>query len=141
MAEQRDARMIVVGSFGDPPLKGMILGSTPNKLLHLSERPVLVVPPPYVAAPRLPNYVGGAWVEVDGVETLADVDPASGATVAEVPLSGAAEVDAAVAAARAAQPGWRRVSAAAAGAGDPRPARGAAGAAGGAGGAGQRRHG
>ena len=46
VAEQRDARMIVVGSFGDPPLKGMILGSTPNKLLHLSERPVLVVPAP-----------------------------------------------------------------------------------------------
>lgn len=44
VAEQRDARMIVVGSFGDPPLKGIILGSTPNKLLHLSERPVLVVP-------------------------------------------------------------------------------------------------
>jgi nucleotide-binding universal stress UspA family protein len=44
VADQRDARMIVVGSFGDPPLKGMILGSTPNKLLHLSERPVLVVP-------------------------------------------------------------------------------------------------
>jgi nucleotide-binding universal stress UspA family protein len=43
-AGQRDARMIVVGSFGDPPLKGMILGSTPNKLLHLSERPILVVP-------------------------------------------------------------------------------------------------
>jgi nucleotide-binding universal stress UspA family protein len=44
VAEQRQARMIVVGSFGDPPLKGMILGSTPNKLLHMSERPVLVVP-------------------------------------------------------------------------------------------------
>lgn len=43
-ADERDARMIVVGSFGDPPLKGIILGSTPNKLLHLSERPVLVVP-------------------------------------------------------------------------------------------------
>jgi nucleotide-binding universal stress UspA family protein len=43
-AERLDARMIVVGSFGDPPLKGMILGSTPNKLLHLSERPILVVP-------------------------------------------------------------------------------------------------
>ncbi|HEV7482549.1 MAG TPA: universal stress protein [Solirubrobacterales bacterium] len=43
-ADQLDARMIVVGSFGDPPLKGMILGSTPNKLLHLSERPILVVP-------------------------------------------------------------------------------------------------
>jgi nucleotide-binding universal stress UspA family protein len=44
VADRRDARMIVVGSFGDPPLKGMILGSTPNKLLHLSERPILVVP-------------------------------------------------------------------------------------------------
>jgi nucleotide-binding universal stress UspA family protein len=44
VADQRDARMIVVGSFGDPPLKGMILGSTPNKLLHMSERPILVVP-------------------------------------------------------------------------------------------------
>jgi nucleotide-binding universal stress UspA family protein len=44
VAEARDARMIVVGSYGDPPLKGVILGSTPNKLLHLSERPVLVVP-------------------------------------------------------------------------------------------------
>jgi nucleotide-binding universal stress UspA family protein len=44
VAEQRDARMIVVGSFGDPPLKGMILGSTPNKLLHMSERQILVVP-------------------------------------------------------------------------------------------------
>jgi len=43
-AERRDARMIVVGSYGDPPLKGMILGSTPNKLLHLADRPVLVVP-------------------------------------------------------------------------------------------------
>jgi nucleotide-binding universal stress UspA family protein len=43
-ADRRDARMIVVGSFGDPPLKGMILGSTPNKLLHLSKRPILVVP-------------------------------------------------------------------------------------------------
>jgi nucleotide-binding universal stress UspA family protein len=44
VAEQRDARMIVVGSFGDPPLKGMILGSTPNKLLYMAERPVLIVP-------------------------------------------------------------------------------------------------
>jgi nucleotide-binding universal stress UspA family protein len=43
-ADQLDARMIVVGSFGEPQLKGMILGSTPNRLLHLSDRPVLVVP-------------------------------------------------------------------------------------------------
>jgi nucleotide-binding universal stress UspA family protein len=44
VADELDARMIVVGSFGDPPLKGAILGSTPNKLLHLADRPVLVVP-------------------------------------------------------------------------------------------------
>jgi malonate-semialdehyde dehydrogenase (acetylating)/methylmalonate-semialdehyde dehydrogenase len=62
-----------------------------------------------VTAPRLSNYVGGSWVEATGVETLADVDPASGETVAQVPLSGAAEVDAAVRAARAALPAWREV--------------------------------
>jgi nucleotide-binding universal stress UspA family protein len=43
-ADAREARMIVVGSFGEAPLKGVILGSTPNKLLHLADRPVLVVP-------------------------------------------------------------------------------------------------
>ncbi len=44
VADRRDARTIVVGSYGEAPLKGMILGSTPHKLLHLSKRPVLVVP-------------------------------------------------------------------------------------------------
>lgn len=58
-------------------------------------------------AVRLRNYVGGRWVEVPGSETLPDVDPISGDTVALVPLSSADEVDAAVAAARAAQPAWR----------------------------------
>ena len=43
-ASRHDARAIVVGSYGESPLKGAILGSTPHKLLHLSERPVLVVP-------------------------------------------------------------------------------------------------
>jgi nucleotide-binding universal stress UspA family protein len=44
LADDNDARMIVVGSHGERPLKGAILGSTPHKLLHLAERPVLVVP-------------------------------------------------------------------------------------------------
>lgn len=44
LAEERDARYIVVGGWGESPLRGAILGSTPHKLLHLSERPVLVVP-------------------------------------------------------------------------------------------------
>jgi nucleotide-binding universal stress UspA family protein len=43
-ADASDARLIVVGSFGESALKGIILGSTTNKLLHLTDRPVLVVP-------------------------------------------------------------------------------------------------
>jgi nucleotide-binding universal stress UspA family protein len=43
VASDRDARMIVVGSHGDNPLKGAIIGSTPYKLVQLSETPVLVV--------------------------------------------------------------------------------------------------
>ncbi len=42
-ANERDARFIVVGSYGERPLKGAILGSTPHKLLHLAETPVVVV--------------------------------------------------------------------------------------------------
>jgi nucleotide-binding universal stress UspA family protein len=44
VADERDARMIIVGSQGETPIKGLILGSTPLKLLHTSHRPVLVVP-------------------------------------------------------------------------------------------------
>jgi nucleotide-binding universal stress UspA family protein len=44
VAETHGARMIVVGTHGGAPLKEMILGSTPSKLLHLSPLPVLVVP-------------------------------------------------------------------------------------------------
>jgi nucleotide-binding universal stress UspA family protein len=43
-AEKHDARMIVVGSYAERPIKGVILGSTPYKLLHEAETPVLVVP-------------------------------------------------------------------------------------------------
>jgi len=43
-AEKYDAQLIVVGSHGEWPLKGAILGSTPYRLLHVSPRPVLVVP-------------------------------------------------------------------------------------------------
>jgi len=43
-AEKYDARLIVVGTWGESPLRGAILGSTPHKLLHWSSRPVLCVP-------------------------------------------------------------------------------------------------
>jgi len=46
LAEERDARMIVVGTHGESPLHGALIGSTPHKLMHISRRPVLVVPAP-----------------------------------------------------------------------------------------------
>lgn len=43
VADEVDARYIVVGSYGERPIKGALVGSTPYKLLYLSERPVIVV--------------------------------------------------------------------------------------------------
>jgi malonate-semialdehyde dehydrogenase (acetylating)/methylmalonate-semialdehyde dehydrogenase len=57
-------------------------------------------------APTLANYIGGAWVP-SATEAIDDHDPATGELLARVPLSGPAEVDAAVRAARAAQSAWR----------------------------------
>jgi len=45
VAERTGASMIVVGTNGERPLKGVVLGSVPHKLLHVSRVPVLVVPP------------------------------------------------------------------------------------------------
>ena len=61
-------------------------------------------------ARTLRNYAGGQWREAAAGETLEDVDPATGEPRSLVPLSGAADVDAAVAAARGAQPEWRAVA-------------------------------
>ena len=58
----------------------------------------------------LANHVGGAWQEAAGAETLVSRNPATAEPLARVPLSTAADVDAAVAAAGAAQPGWRATS-------------------------------
>jgi nucleotide-binding universal stress UspA family protein len=44
VAEKESADMIVVGSHGAGALRGILLGSTPYKLLHQSRVPVLVVP-------------------------------------------------------------------------------------------------
>ena len=45
MGAEHDARLIVVGTYGEHPIKGAILGATPYKLVQVSDRPVLVVPP------------------------------------------------------------------------------------------------
>ena len=43
LAKARDARMIVVGTHGESPLKGALLGSTAHRLIQIADRPVLVV--------------------------------------------------------------------------------------------------
>ncbi|MEU4729708.1 universal stress protein [Streptomyces sp. NPDC023588] len=43
-AERHHARVIIVGTWGDSPIRGALLGSTPHKLLYLSPVPVLCVP-------------------------------------------------------------------------------------------------
>jgi nucleotide-binding universal stress UspA family protein len=44
VGNQYDATVIVVGTAGESPFRGAMLGSTPHKLLHLANRPVLCVP-------------------------------------------------------------------------------------------------
>ena len=53
------------------------------------------------------NWIGGEWRSSNGADTLLVTDPATGDTLGRVPLSGAAEVDAAVQAAKEAFPAWR----------------------------------
>jgi nucleotide-binding universal stress UspA family protein len=43
IADEVDADYVVVGSYGERPLKSAIVGSTPTRLLHLCERPLLVI--------------------------------------------------------------------------------------------------
>jgi malonate-semialdehyde dehydrogenase (acetylating)/methylmalonate-semialdehyde dehydrogenase len=54
----------------------------------------------------LENYIHGAWTKSSGTTLLDVKNPATGATLAQVPLSTAGDVDAAVQAAQAAFPAW-----------------------------------
>jgi malonate-semialdehyde dehydrogenase (acetylating) / methylmalonate-semialdehyde dehydrogenase len=62
------------------------------------------------ATKLLDNYIGGRWTPAAAAETLDVVNPATGESLARVPLSGAQDLDLAVQAARAALPAWRAVS-------------------------------
>jgi nucleotide-binding universal stress UspA family protein len=42
-AKSRDASVIIMGSRGHGDLAGLLLGSTAHKVIHLADRPVLVV--------------------------------------------------------------------------------------------------
>ncbi|MBV9180149.1 MAG: aldehyde dehydrogenase family protein, partial [Acidobacteria bacterium] len=59
-------------------------------------------------AGKLPNYINGEWRKSDAEQSVEVKNPATGGTLARVPLSSGLEVAAAVEAAVAAFPGWRR---------------------------------
>ncbi len=59
---------------------------------------------------RFGNYIDGAWAQPAAGEYFAAYDPSTGSTLAEIAQSDAADVGAAVAAARKALPGWQALS-------------------------------
>src|SRR5947207_2309370 len=56
--------------------------------------------------PNVQNYIGGTFVDDDGRDHLDVTNPADGSVISRVPLSASADVDRAVAAAKAAFPIW-----------------------------------
>ena len=60
------------------------------------------------ALTRVPNYVNGSWTESSSSDWQEVVNPATGESLASVPLSSNEEVTAAIEAAAAAYPAWRR---------------------------------
>ena len=64
-----------------------------------------------VTVRTLENFVGGAWVPASSDRVRTIVSPVTGETIAEAADAGSADIDRAVAAARAAQPKWAALSA------------------------------
>jgi hypothetical protein len=57
IATEREADVIITGSRGHSGFAGMLLGSVTQRLLHLADCPVLVIP--RGTAPKLPTHAGG----------------------------------------------------------------------------------
>jgi nucleotide-binding universal stress UspA family protein len=60
VAVDLDADLIVVGTHGRTPLGGLVLASVTQRLLHVTSRPVLALPPERGGAPRRPAPVPDA---------------------------------------------------------------------------------
>jgi malonate-semialdehyde dehydrogenase (acetylating)/methylmalonate-semialdehyde dehydrogenase len=56
----------------------------------------------------VPNFIAGEWRSTAAADYASIINPATGETIAETPMGGADEVNAAVQAASAAYPEWRR---------------------------------
>jgi succinate-semialdehyde dehydrogenase/glutarate-semialdehyde dehydrogenase len=64
-----------------------------------------------VTVRTLDNFIGGSWAASTGERARTIVSPVTGESIAEAPDASSADVDAAVAAARTAQPKWAALSA------------------------------
>src|SRR5713226_4304670 len=64
-----------------------------------------------IAETRIPNYINGKWTEPNAREWLDVVNPATGETLAKVPLSDAGDIGVAIESASAAFLEWRRTPA------------------------------
>ena len=59
------------------------------------------------ALPVMKPYIGGEWIESESKKFTTIYDPSTGASLAQVPQCTAAEVEKAIAAAKAAYPAWK----------------------------------
>src|ERR1700728_3304681 len=85
----------------------VVAGNSYEALFSISKGELMTT----VAAPptiRLTNYINGRWTDSSASEWRDVVNPATGETLAQVPLAEAAEVNQAIDAAAAAFPEWRR---------------------------------
>ncbi len=80
------------------------MNATPDTQEDLSPRVAAVLPR------HLQHFWGGRWQPGQGTQRIASHNPSTGALLAQVPVADAADVDAAVAAARAAFPAWARTA-------------------------------
>lgn len=65
---------------------------------------------PAASLPRIRNHIGGRFTDGHDLKTFLSINPATGEPLAEVEIAGEAEVEQAVAAARAGQEVWGRMT-------------------------------
>ncbi len=85
-------------------LTRVIKTSDDHPVNQLTEHPETASP----SGDHAGTFIAGQWLDRD--ETFPSIDPATGETFGHISASGVADVDRAVAAARAAAPGWARTS-------------------------------
>jgi betaine-aldehyde dehydrogenase len=89
-------------------IRRIAAGFVESQIILRSEGPTMA--PPSTSIPRHRNWIGGAFVASASGRSFTTNDPATGAILAEIEIAETAEVEAAVAAAKAAQRGWGRMT-------------------------------